>query len=81
VLGNAYRQSVQQWDANLLHMVLRAKGKFVNRPTHTGGKKYDKFYIYLPTDLVNDSQFPFKEGDEIEMAVDVKSRKLVIELA
>lgn len=62
-------------------MVLRAKGKFVNRPTHTGGKKYDKFYIYLPTDLMNDSQFTFKPSDEIEMTVDVKQKTLVIRLA
>ena len=50
-------------------MVLKAKGKFVNRPTQTGGKKYDKFFIYVPTELANDSQFPLKPGDELNLEV------------
>lgn len=50
-------------------MVLQAKGKFVNRPTQTGGKKYDKFFIYVPTELANDSQFPFKPADEVLISV------------
>ena len=45
----------------------------------TGGKKYDKFFIYVPTDLANDSQFRFKSGDEIEITVDVKEKRLLVE--
>ncbi len=54
-------------------MVLQAKGRFVNRPTSTGGKKYDKFFIYVPTELAKDSQFPFHDGDEV--AISVKAKK------
>jgi len=50
-------------DSNL---VREGKGRFFNRPSQTGGKKYDKFFIYVPTDLAKDSLFPFKDGDSVE---------------
>lgn len=50
----------------------------MNRPTTTGGTKYDKFFIYIPTEVAKDSQFLFKEGDEIKIAVDTKKRVLVV---
>jgi len=59
-------------------LTLRGKGRFVNRPTTTGGTKYDKFFIYIPTEVAKDSQFLFKEGDEIKIAVDTKKRVLVV---
>ena len=55
-------------------MVLQAKGRFINRPTQTGGKKYDKFFIYVPTELANDSQFPFKSKDEVLIVVRSKGK-------
>ncbi len=58
-------------------MTLKGKGRFVNRPTATGGRKYDKFFLYIPTDIVKDSQFIFKEGDEVEIMVDTKRRIIV----
>jgi hypothetical protein len=58
-------------------VVLQAKGRFVNRPTQTGGKKYDKFFVYIPTDLVKDSQFPFAPGDELVVTL----RKGTVELS
>ena len=48
---------------------MEAKGRFINRPTSTGGKKYDKFFIYVPTELAKDSQFPFRSGDRVEISV------------
>jgi hypothetical protein len=62
-------------------LATKGRGRFINRPTTTGGKKYDKFFVYVPTEVAKDSQFPFKSGDEIEMAVDVKNKALVIRLA
>ena len=62
-------------------MTLKGKGRFVNRPTTTGGTKYDKFFIYVPTEVAKDSQFLFKEGDEIEIAVDTKKSILVVSKA
>ena len=59
-------------------LALKGKGRFVNRPTTTGGKKYDKFFLYLPTELVKDSQFPFKEGDLLEIEIDTKKRRLFV---
>lgn len=60
-------------------MVLQGKGKFMNRPTRTGGRTYDKFFIYVPTELARDSSFPFKSGDTIEMHV--QDQSLVIRKA
>ena len=57
-------------------MTLKGKGKFVNRPTQTGGKKYDKFYLYVPTEVAKDSQFPFEPGDLVSITVSTKSRKV-----
>ena len=62
-------------------MVLEGKGRFVNRPTQTGGKKYDKFFIYVPTELAKDSQFPLKDGDELALKVVVNHKKTVIEVS
>jgi len=71
VLGNPYRRFS---GTNLWYLVvLQAKGRFVNRPTSTGEKKYDKFFVYVPTELAKDSQFPFKVGEEVVMTV--KSNK------
>jgi hypothetical protein len=53
------------------------RGRFINRPTKTAGKTYDKFYVYIPTYVAKDKDFPFKTGDEL--MVRVVNHKLVIE--
>jgi hypothetical protein len=58
--------------------VLKAKSRFINRPTKTGKKTYDKFFVYVPTDVAKDSAFPFKDGDEIEIEIDKQRRVLLI---
>jgi len=50
-------------------MTLEGVGRFINRPTKTRDKKYDKFYIYVPTNMGGDSGFPFEDGDEITLKV------------
>jgi hypothetical protein len=52
-------------------------GKIINRPTKTGGKLYDKFFIYIPTSVAKDSAFLFKSGEEV--VVRIEGKKLVIE--
>lgn len=59
--------------------MLEGKGKLINRPTKTRTKAYDKFFIYLPTDVATDSGFPFKPGDIVKVKVD--GTRLVIEKA
>ena len=54
----------------------KGKGRFFNRPTVSKGKKYDKFFIYVPTEVARDTNFPFSDGDRIE--VEIKPDKLVI---
>lgn len=61
------------------NLALKGKGRFINRPTTTGGKKYDKYFVYIPTELANDSQFPFKVGDLIGISVNPRARKVVLE--
>lgn len=53
------------------------KGRFINRPTRTGGRTYDKFFVYVPTEVARDGTFPFKEGEEVIIRID--DRRLVIE--
>lgn len=62
-------------------LVYKGIGKFVNRPTSTGGKKYDKFFLYVPAEVAKDSQFPFKAGEAVEVRIDIKNRRVLVESA
>ena len=53
------------------------RGRFINRPSKTGKKIYDRFFIYVPTYVAKDKSFPFEEGDEV--VVKIEDGKLVIE--
>ena len=52
-------------------------GRFINRRTKTGKKIYDRFFIYVPTEVGRDGTFPFQEGDKV--AIEIKGKKLIIE--
>jgi len=54
----------------------KGKGRFFNRPTISKGKKYDKFFVYVPTEVARDTNFPLKDGDRIE--VEIKDETLLI---
>jgi hypothetical protein len=41
------------------------KGRVINRVSKSGKKTYDKYFIYVPTELARDSDFPFKAGQEV----------------
>ncbi|MBI5061461.1 MAG: hypothetical protein HZB67_04060 [Candidatus Aenigmarchaeota archaeon] len=49
-------------------MVLKAKSKFY--------LTRNRFYLYVPMDIVKDSQFPFKAGETV--IVDIKNKKMVV---
>ncbi len=51
-------------------MVTRARGRFINRPTKTGRGVYDKFFVYIPTELARDSAFPLKAGQEVDIQIE-----------
>ena len=59
------------------HM-LEAKSKFINRATKTGKKQYDKYFIYVPTPLAKDSNFPFDVNDEVIIRIDPEKKELII---
>lgn len=59
--------------------MLEGKGKFINRPTKTGKKLYDKHFIYVPTELARDSSFPFRVKDELNIRIDKDNNRLIIE--
>jgi len=62
-------------------LVSKGKGRFINRPTKTGGKTYDKYFVYVPTEIARDSAFPFKDGDEVEIEIDRKRKGLLVKPA
>ncbi len=59
-------------------MVTRARGRFINRPTKTGHGVYDKFFVYVPTELARDSSFPFEAGEEVDVQIDLVRGGLTI---
>jgi hypothetical protein len=59
--------------------MIEGEGRFTNRPTRTGGRVYDKFFIYVPTEVARDGTFPFKPGEKVKVRIDVTERRLVIE--
>ncbi len=58
---------------------MRARGRFINRPTKTGRGVYDKFFVYVPTELARDSSFPFKPGQEVEVQIESLKGILLVE--
>ena len=53
------------------------KGRFINRPSKTGKKVYDRYFVYIPTYVAHDENFPFKAGDEV--IVRIGEGKIIIE--
>jgi len=64
---------------NWVNKMLEGEGKFINRPTQTGRKLYDKFFIYVPTEVARDGTFPFKVNERVKVKIDSESHKLIIE--
>ncbi len=56
--------------------MLRARSH-LRKKTHVSGNEY--YYIHIPAKLAHDSQFPFKEGDELAISVDVNNSRMIIE--
>ena len=56
--------------------MMKGIGTFINRRTKTGKKSYDRFFIYIPTEVARDGTFPFKEGDKVE--VEIKGNAVII---
>jgi len=63
----------------LVPKVMKGKGRFINRPTKTGKRTYDKFFIYVPTEVARDSLFPFKPGEEVVTRIDPAEKRLIVE--
>lgn len=61
------------------YKMIEGKGGFINRPTTTGGKLYDKFFIYVPTEIARDGLFPFKAKEEVKIRIDRENNRLIIE--
>lgn len=57
----------------------KKQGKFINRKTISKGKKYDKFFIYVPTEVARDTNCPFQAGDKV--TIEIKHDTLIIRKA
>ena len=60
-------------------IMLQGKGRFMNRPSKTGKRVYDKFFVYIPTEIARDGLFPFGAGDEVLVKVDPKLKRVILE--
>jgi hypothetical protein len=59
--------------------MIEGYGKLINRPTQTGGKTYDKFFVYVPIEVARDSAFPFKANERVKVKIDLEKERLIIE--
>ena len=59
--------------------MIEGKGKIINRPTRTGKRTYDKYFIYVPTEIARDGLFPFKAGEEV--IIKIEKRMLIVKKA
>jgi hypothetical protein len=59
--------------------MIEGEGKLINRPTQTGGKTYDKFFIYVPIEVARDTAFPFKPKEPVKVRIDIENSRLIIE--
>ncbi len=57
--------------------MLQGKSKILNRSRTSKGKKYDSLFIYLPSDVTKDSQFPFLPDENV--LIKIVGNHLVIE--
>ena len=56
--------------------MLRAKSH-LRKKFHVSGNEY--YYIHIPSKIAHDSQFPFSEGDELMISVDVSSLRMIVQ--
>ncbi len=66
---------------NSEQMVTEGQGRLINRKTKTANKDYDRFFIYVPTEVARDGLSPFKEGDKLTMKIDAKNKRLIVQKA
>ncbi len=59
--------------------MIEGHGKFINRKSITAGKTYDSFFIYVPTEVARDSNFPFKDGDKVEIKINSINKCVIIQ--
>jgi len=71
-----YLEKTNIMSINKVTKMRKGIGRFINRRTKTGKKFYDRFFIYVPTEVARDTNFPLKDGDRIE--VEIKGETLII---
>jgi len=50
--------------------MIQGTGNVISIPTKTGGMSYDKFFIYIPTNVAKDSALSFKPGEEVVVRIE-----------
>lgn len=54
-------------------------GKFVNRGSRSKKKTYDSFFLYFPSEVARDSNFPFESGEKIKVIIEPDKRAVRLE--
>ena len=58
-------------------MTLEGESTIISSKAKAKGHIYKRLLIYLPSSIINDSAFPFREGDKVKIRV--KGKKMIIE--
>jgi hypothetical protein len=54
-------------------------GKFVNRGSASPKKTYDSFFLYFPSEVARDSNFPFESGEKVKVIIEPNTRRVILE--
>ena len=53
-------------------------GTVIGRKTITKQHEYRRVWIYVPTKLAEDSNFPFNVGDPCFLSIDIERKQLIV---
>jgi hypothetical protein len=59
-------------------LAISAIGTIIGRKTRVAGKQYKQMLIYVPSILYQDSQWPFKAGEPVELTIDINESSVLV---
>ncbi len=62
----------------MLNLARTGKGTIIGRKTASKGKEYARVWVYVPTKVSEDTNFPFKIGAPCVVEIDEATNQLIV---